>query len=135
MSFWRKLCKILITEQQNKFEDKTNTEISKCVSLKSSSIQKSSAKDIINEEKKFDPTETNGRHPVARNVSVSRSGRYRQKVRRRSALFDIPEDFQRKNIHSKCQSIETRISDLNSTNNQINSNQTSIDESAQVCQN
>jgi hypothetical protein len=115
MSLWNKLwnnCKIIITE--NKKVDETNiTEISRCVSLNTSSleIQNTNLRNqekSLNEETKVE-IHANNRHPVTRNMSVSRSGRCRQKLKRRSVLFDIPELVSYNINESKITSIDSKL--------------------------
>jgi hypothetical protein len=116
MSLWNKLwnnCKIVVTE--NKKVDETNiTEISTCISLNTSSLEiqlQNTKEKCLNEETKVQIHASN-RHPVTRNVSVSRSGRCRQKLKRRSVLFDIPELVSYNINESKITSIDSKL-DLN----------------------
>lgn len=120
MSLWNKLwnnCKIVITE--NKKVDETNiTEISTCVSLNSSSLEIQlqntnlcNQEKCLNEETKVQ-IHANNRHPVTRNMSVSRSGRCRQKLKRRSVLFDIPELVSYNINESKITSIDSKLSSI-----------------------
>jgi hypothetical protein len=115
MSLWNKLwnnCKIIITE--NKKVDETNiTEISRCVSLNTSSLEVQNTnlrnqEKSLNEETKVE-IHANNRHPVTRNMSVSRSGRCRQKLKRRSVLFDIPELVSYNINESKITSIDSKL--------------------------
>jgi len=113
MSLWNKLwnnCKIIIAEQK-KVNETNITEISRCVSLKSSSLEIEVKKTCDQEECIREETivqlQTSNRHPVARNMSVSRSGRCRQKIKRRSVLFDIPELASYNSNEPKIQSIDS----------------------------
>ncbi len=94
MSVWNKLltsCKFNLQETNNKLNigiDKTSIE--KCLSYSSKRVEVQ-MNDCENDSMTHENVQVSNRHPVTRQMSVSRSGRYKQKQRKRSALFDIPE--------------------------------------------
>lgn len=115
MSLWNKLCKIIFTDQHQKFDDKNQNHISR------------PEPDINSEEGKCGSIETQCktscvRQQVSRNVSVSRSGRYRQKARRRSVLHHIEETPSGE--PPKIDSFKTQVAKLIETNRPLNSCET-----------
>lgn len=111
MSFWNKLwtnCKINIHDSNGKvlFDDsKGKTFISYLNANYDMNFKNAAEQIIANGKHSDDDDDDNGiilhpnefiseestRNPVTRQMSVSRSGRYKQRQLRRSALFDIPE--------------------------------------------
>lgn len=134
MSFWSKFCKIILNGEKNgKIDERDANQISNC----EIQLKKTCAQELCSEDVNCGRNGKSHRHPVSRNMSVSRSGRYKQKLRRKSVLFDVPELVSRNDINSSDNSNtsddDKQVSQMSPSECVIESNECKSDHNIQVC--